>query len=53
MLCVFNMGATALDWRPAKPDRWRVRDTVNSIDIHHAGGWTLGAYAALVAERIA
>ena len=53
MLCVFNMGATTLDWRPAQPDRWRVRDTVNSIDIHHAGGWTLGAYAALVAERIA
>ncbi len=52
MLCLFNMSATPLEWRRAEPDIWRVRDTVNTVETHQAGGWTLGAYAALVAERI-
>ena len=53
MLCVFNMGGNSLDWQPAQPGRWRVRDSVNTLQPNEAGGWTLGAYAALVAERIA
>ena len=48
MLCVFNMGTDSVEWCPAQPERWRLRDSVN-----HAGGWTFGGYAAIVAERIA
>ncbi len=53
MLCVFNMGPAPAAWRPAQPERWRVRDAVNAVQPLQAGGWTLGGYAALVAERIA
>ncbi len=48
MLCLFNMGPEPVEWQPAQPERWRLRDSVN-----HAGGWIFGGYAAIVAERIA
>ncbi len=48
MLCLFNMGPAPIEWQPAQPERWRLRDSVN-----HAGGWILAGYAAIVAERIA
>ena len=48
MLCIFNMGPRPVEWQPAHPERWQLRDGVN-----HPGGWTFAGYAALVAERIA
>jgi len=47
LLCVVNLGSEAARWTPADPKAWRTLATVNTID-----GWTLGAYAGLVAERI-
>jgi alpha-glucosidase len=48
LLCAFNLGDVAIDWQPAQPERWRVAEAVNE-----AGAWTLPAYGALVAERVA
>ncbi|HEX8445644.1 MAG TPA: alpha-amylase family glycosyl hydrolase [Sphingomonas sp.] len=48
LLCLFNMGPEPASWQPPAPDDWRVIITINSVEC-----WTLGGYAALVAERIA
>lgn len=48
LVCTFNMGSEAINWQPAQPDRWRVIKSVNTTD-----AWSLSAYGALVAERIA
>lgn len=48
LICAFNMGGEATGWQPAQPERWRVIKSVNGAD-----AWSLPAYGALVAERIA
>ena len=47
LLCVFNTGSEAVDWRPADAEAWRIVERVDGGD-----GWRLPGYAALVAERI-
>lgn len=47
LLCVFNLGADPVTWRPADPDAWRVCASVN-----HLQDWQFGGHAALIAERI-
>ncbi len=48
LICAFNFAATARNWAPTQPDRWRVIETVNG-----SSGWTLAPFGALVAEQIA
>jgi alpha-glucosidase len=47
MLCVFNMSADPVEWRPAQPDRWRAAETVGQIS-----DWRFDGYAAMIARRI-
>jgi alpha-glucosidase len=47
LLCVFNLGAEAIDWRPTDAEAWRPIKTVNG-----AADWMFPAYAAVVAERV-
>ncbi len=48
LICAFNFGDAARSWAPSQPDRWRVIEAVNG-----SGAWTLPAYGAIVAEKIA
>lgn len=48
LICEFNMGAEAISWQPAQPDRWRMVKSVND-----AAPGSLPAYAAKVMEKIA
>jgi alpha-glucosidase len=47
LLCVFNLSADPIEWRPAQTDRWRVVEAVNAAE-----DWRFGGYAALIAQRI-
>jgi len=47
MLCVFNMSAEPIEWRPAQPDRWRAEEIVGPVT-----DWQFGGYAAMIARRI-
>ena len=47
MLCVFNMGYEALDWRTVQPSRWRIIESINNGDLTQ-----LPPFAAFIAERI-
>ena len=47
ILCVFNMSAEPVEWRPAQPDRWRAAETVGSVS-----DWRFGGYAAVIARRV-
>ena len=47
LVCVFNLGADPVTWRPADPTAWRICASVN-----HVQDWQFGGYAALIAERI-
>lgn len=48
VLCVFNMGAEALDWQPAAPHSWRVIAKVGEAAIG-----ALPPFSGLLAESIA
>jgi alpha-glucosidase len=48
LLCAFNFSEASRTWAPAQPDRWRILETVNG-----SSAWTLPAYGALVAEKVA
>ena len=48
MLCVFNMGDEALDWRTVQPSRWRIIESINNGDLTQ-----LPPFAAFIAEHIA
>lgn len=48
LTCVFNMGATAVNWAPEQPDRWRVAESVNDAAIGK-----LPPYGAMIIEKIA
>ncbi len=48
VVCAFNFTDAAISWKPAQSDRWRVVEAVNG-----AAPWSLPAYGALIAERIA
>ena len=45
MLCVFNLGDRAVQWRPADPARWQVVAQVGAID-----NWELARFAGFVAR---
>jgi alpha-glucosidase len=47
MLCVFNMSAEPVEWRPAQPDRWRAAETVGQVT-----DWRFDGYAAMIARRV-
>ena len=47
ILCVFNMTAEPVEWRPAQPDRWRAAETVGVV-----ADWRFGGYAAMIARRV-
>lgn len=48
LLCAFNMGGEASEWRPAQPDRWRILKSVNDASAN-----ILPAYGAYIMEKIA
>jgi alpha-glucosidase len=48
LLCVFNLGSSAVDWQPEMAGSWRVIERVGA-----AQPWRLPALSGLVAERIA
>jgi len=47
MLCVFNMSAEPVEWRPAQPDRWRATETVGQVS-----DWRFGGYTAMIARQV-
>ncbi len=47
LLCVFNLAAAATQWQPAEPERWRPIERIGAIH-----GWSIGGYAALIAEAV-
>ncbi len=47
LLCLFNLGGEAVEWRPQQPDCWRmIANAGEAVD------WHLPGYSGLVAERI-
>jgi alpha-glucosidase len=46
LLCVFNMTAESVEWRPAQPDSWHVAEHVGAV-----ADWRFGGYAAMIARR--
>jgi alpha-glucosidase len=47
LVCVFNLGADSVTWRPADPAAWRVCASANQVQ-----DWHFGGYGALIAERV-
>lgn len=45
ILCVFNLGPDAVEWRPGEGD-WRVIERAGAVE-----DWRLAGYAGLIAER--
>jgi alpha-glucosidase len=47
LLCVFNLSAEPIEWRPAQPDRWRTIEAVGATE-----NWRFGGYAGLIARKL-
>lgn len=47
LLCIFNLGAENIEWPGQQPADWRKVESLNQAD-----DWTIGAYGALVLEKI-
>ena len=47
LLCIFNLGSENIEWPSQQPANWRKVESLNQ-----AADWTIGAYGALVLEKI-